>query len=126
MTKKDAFSKINPKLKSQLESSARKLGSKARLDITQIETHMAHGSNVYNCMHIWSEYGDEIVVDKGQKLSKWGPSGRVSQRLSMKERGVKTLKKKKKMKKDSGEKRDKKPRSLFSRESEAQLQLQAE
>ena len=64
------------------------------------------------------------MVDKGQKLSKWGPSGRVSQRLSMKERGTKVLKKKKKVKKESGSRQIKKPPSLYSRESEAQLMLQ--
>ena len=85
-------------------------------------------------MHIWSDYGDEIVVDKGQKLTKWGPAGRVSQRLSMKERGTKVIKKKKKKKKGSkmsasseqeAESAKNKPKSLYSRESEAQIMLQA-
>ena len=72
-------------------------------------------------MHIWSDYGDEIVVDKGQKLAKWCPSGRVSQRLTMKERGAKVLKKKKKKNKrgqnlkKSGSKDDKNPKTLYSR-----------
>ena len=79
-------------------------------------------------MHIWSDYGDEIVVDKGQKLTKWCPAGKVSQRLSMKERGAKVLKQKKKSKKKSVKdgKGDKKPtKGLYTRESEAQLMLQA-
>ena len=79
-------------------------------------------------MHIWSDYGDEIVVDKGQKLTKWCPAGKVSQRLSMKERGAKVLKQKKKSKKKSvkDSKGDKKPtKGLYTRESEAQLMLQA-
>ncbi len=69
------------------------------------------------------------MVDKGQKLSKWGPSGRVSQRLSMKERGAKVLRqKKKKNKKSVNEKDETKkghPRGLYSRESQAQIMLQA-
>ena len=76
-------------------------------------------------MHIWSDYGDEITFDKGQKLSKWCASGRVSQRLSMKERGVKVLKNKKKKKKDRLKSEKQKSRGLYSRESEAQLALQA-
>ena len=76
-------------------------------------------------MHIWSDYGDEITFDKGQKLSKWCASGRVSQRLSMKERGVKVLKKKKKKKKERLKSEKQKSRGLYSRESEAQLALQA-
>lgn len=79
--------------------------------------------------YIWSDYGDEIVVDKGIKLTKWGPSGRVSQRLSMKERGTKVLKQKKSKKKELAAalaaKKQQKPKSLYSRESQAQLTLQA-
>ena len=60
---------------------------------------------------------------------KWCPTGKVSQRLSMKERGAKVLKtQKKKSKKQSGlkeDKKDNKPKGLYTRESEAQLMLQA-
>jgi hypothetical protein len=31
-------------------------------------------------LHIWSDYGDEIIVDKETKLVKWNPSWqRISQ-----------------------------------------------
>ena len=89
---------------------------------------MKYADNLNFFMHIWSDYGDEIVVDKGQKLTKWCPAGKVSQRLSMKERGAKVLKQKKKSKKKSVKdgKGDKKPtKGLYTRESEAQLMLQA-
>ena len=76
-------------------------------------------------LHIWSDYGDEIVVDKGQKLTKWCPTGKVSQRLSMKERGAKVLKEKKKLKKKGQDDKKDKPKGLYTRESEAQLMLQA-
>ena len=76
-------------------------------------------------LHIWSDYGDEIVVDKGQKLTKWCPTGKVSQRLSMKERGAKVLKEKKKQKKKGQDDKKDKPKGLYTRESEAQLMLQA-
>ena len=76
-------------------------------------------------LYIWSDYGDEIVVDKGQKLTKWCPSGKVSQRLSMKERGAKVLKEKKKIKKKGQDDKKEQPKGLYTRESEAQLMLQA-
>ena len=76
-------------------------------------------------MYIWSDYGDEIIVDKGQKLTKWCPTGKVSQRLSMKERGAKVLKEKKKRKKKGKEEKKEAPKGLYTRESEAQLMLQA-
>ena len=46
----------------------------------------------------WSEYGDEIVVDKQPKNLRWDPSDKkVGQRLSLREKGIKkaTTKKKK-------------------------------
>ena len=47
--------------------------------------------------YIWSDYGDEIVVDKGTKLSKWTPVGRVSQKLNfIKDRGLYKKKERKK------------------------------
>ena len=65
------------------------------------------------------------MVDKGQKLTKWCPTGKVSQRLSMKERGAKVLKEKKKQKKKGQDDKKDKPKGLYTRESEAQLMLQA-
>ena len=69
-------------------------------------------------------------MDKGTKLSKWCPAGRVSQRLTFKDRGVKSLKSKKKKKKSHRKKYSSKDddgpkeKKLLSRESQARLELQ--
>ena len=55
-------------------------------------------SDISDASEIWSEYGDEIVVDKQPKNLRWDPADKkVSQRLSLKEKGIKktTTKKKK-------------------------------
>ena len=55
-------------------------------------------SDISDASEIWSEYGDEIVVDKQPKNLRWDPSDKkVSQRLSLREKGIKktTTKKKK-------------------------------
>ena len=54
--------------------------------------------DISDASEIWSEYGDEIVVDKQPKNLRWDPSDKkVSQRLSLREKGIKktTTKKKK-------------------------------
>ena len=63
-------------------------------------------------------------MDKGTKLTKWTPSGRVSQRLTFKDRGKKSMSKKKKshrkkFKENEDEKNDKK---LTKTESQMRLQ----
>ena len=105
-------------------STERKLGLNDNLR----NCHNKRSYSILKCnlfLHIWSDYGDEIVVDKGQKLTKWCPTGKVSQRLSMKERGAKVLKEKKKLKKKGQDDKKDKPKGLYTRESEAQLMLQA-
>ena len=55
-------------------------------------------SDISDASEIWSEYGDEIVVDKQPKNLRWDPSDKkVGQRLSLREKGIKkaTTKKKK-------------------------------
>ena len=44
-------------------------------------------------VYIWSEYGDEIVVDKQPKNLRWDPTDkRLAQRLTLRERGLKQSK----------------------------------
>ena len=55
-------------------------------------------SDISDASEIWSEYGDEITVDKQQKNLRWDPQDKkVGQRLSLREKGIKksTAKKKK-------------------------------
>ena len=48
-------------------------------------------------IHIWSEYGDQIVVDKQPKNLRWDPSvKKLGQRLTLRERGQKQSKHSKK------------------------------
>ena len=85
--------------------------------------------------YIWSDYGDEIVVDKGTKLSKWTPVGRVSQKLNfIKDRGLYKKKERKKSHRrkyksppkseDGGGEEAKSEKKLLSKESQARLNLE--
>jgi hypothetical protein len=76
-------------------------------------------------LYIWSDYGDEIIVDKGTTLSKWCPAGKVSQRLSVRERGQSQLKDKKRKKSNPKNNTPKVSKKLLSRDSEVQLALKA-
>ena len=54
-------------------------------------------SDISDASEIWSEYGDEIVVDKQPKNLRWDPADKkVSQRLSLREKGIKKVTTKKK------------------------------
>ncbi len=79
-------------------------------------------------VYIWSDYGDEIIIDKAAKVTKWTPAGKVSTRLSMKERGVPRISKKKKRpsKLKQAASKPKPPaskRQLSTRDSQLQLAL---
>ena len=87
--------------------------------------------------YIWSDYGDEIVVDKGTKLSKWTPVGRVSQKLNfIKDRGMYKKKERKKSHRrkyksppkieegGGGGEEAKSEKKLLSKESQARLNLE--
>ena len=87
--------------------------------------------------YIWSDYGDEIVVDKGTKLSKWTPVGRVSQKLNfIKDRGLYKKKERKKSHRrkyksppksedgGTGGEEAKSEKKLLSKESQARLNLE--
>ena len=73
-------------------------------------------------LYIWSDYGDEIKVDKGTKLTKWTPSGRVSQRLTFKDRGKKSMSKKKKSHRKKFKEDEKNDKKLTKTESQIRLQ----
>ena len=79
---------------------------------------------IFFLFYIWSDYGDEIKVDKGTKLTKWTPSGRVSQRLTFKDRGKKSMSKKKKShrKKFKENEDDKNDKKLTKTESQMRLE----
>ena len=63
-------------------------------------------------------------MDKGTKLTKWTPSGRVSQRLTFKDRGKKSMSKKKKShrKKFKENEDDKNDKKLTKTESQMRLE----
>ena len=63
-------------------------------------------------------------MDKGTKLTKWTPSGRVSQRLTFKDRGKKSMSKKKKSHRKKFKEDEKNDKKLTKTESQIRLQVQ--
>ena len=61
-------------------------------------------------------------MDKGTKLTKWTPSGRVSQRLTFKDRGKKSMSKKKKSHRKKFKEDEKNDKKLTKTESQIRLQ----